>query len=79
MIFFRPSLAINSEKYQDIYFGEIDFDQTLWIREEFDIKDVEYEKFGDEEKKLPYFLIYKDNKLIMQTGPVSSRRIYKYH
>lgn len=67
---FRPNLAINSEKYQDIYFGELNFHQTLWIREEFDIKDVEYEKFGDEEKKLPYFLIYKDNKLIMQTGPV---------
>lgn len=67
---FKPSLVINSEKFPEIYFGELSFDKTVWIRQEFDIMDIEYERFGDKAKKLPYFLFYKDHKLIIQTGPV---------
>ncbi|MBD3350533.1 MAG: hypothetical protein GF364_03505 [Candidatus Lokiarchaeota archaeon] len=65
---FKPSVIIASENYNDIHFCGISIDKTPWIKEEFDLKDEEYEKFGDPEKKLPYYLFYKNGKLIKEKG-----------
>ena len=67
---FTPVMIVLSEKHTDIHFGSIDFEKTPWIVKRFGIQNADYEKYLDPEKKLPYFLFYKNGELLKETGPV---------
>ncbi|MHA1899050.1 MAG: thioredoxin domain-containing protein [Promethearchaeota archaeon] len=69
---FEPTLVLLSDKYdkEGIYFASIDVSNSKWLLAKFNLKDEEYLKFGDPEKKLPYFLLYNEGKLVHETGPV---------
>lgn len=67
-----------AEKYGDIYIYSVDYHKNEWIARKFGIVDEEYTKFGETgEKKLPYFLFYKNNKLLHETGPIEMESFMK--
>lgn len=67
-----------AEKHRDLNLYSVDYNKNKWIAEKFGIVDEEYTKFGETgEKKLPYFLFYKNNKLLHETGPIEMESFMK--
>ncbi len=54
-----------------IPFYSIEFDlNKSWIQSKLEIKDEEYQDFGEEGKKVPYYIFVKDGKVLKETGPI---------
>lgn len=69
---FKPLLVMSSEEYQSIFFGSISYEKNGWLKDEFGIKDAEYKRYGEQGKKLPYFLFYKNGELIKEAGAMQA-------
>lgn len=67
---FKPMLVMASQEH-DIYFASISYDKNSWIKNEFGIIDEEYRRYGEPEKKLPYFLFYKDGSIVKEMGAMT--------
>ncbi|MHA1341158.1 MAG: thioredoxin family protein [Promethearchaeota archaeon] len=67
---FKPIFVSNSEKYNEIYFMGLSITKNQWIQNHFGIKNEEYLRYGEKEKKVPYLLFYKNGKLLMETGVI---------
>ena len=65
------------EKHKDIYIYSVDYEKNEWIARKFGIINEEFTKFGEPGKKLPYFLFYKDGKLLHETGPIEMESFMK--
>ncbi len=54
-----------------IPFYSIEFDlNKSWIQSKLGIEDEEYSDFGEDGKKVPYYIFVKDGNVIKETGPI---------
>jgi len=58
------------EQFPDLPLIALKTSENPWLKDKFALEDGEFTRYGENGKKTPYFLFYKNGRIVHETGPV---------
>ncbi|MBN2156092.1 MAG: hypothetical protein JW776_08615 [Candidatus Lokiarchaeota archaeon] len=59
-----------AEKFPDLPMVALKLEENPWLVDKFGLEKAEFTRYGEEGKKIPYFIFYKNSEIVHETGPV---------
>jgi thioredoxin 1 len=59
-----------AEKYPDLPLIALKLKENPWLVEKYSLEDGEFTRYGEDGKKCPYFVFYKNQKIVHESGPI---------